>query len=73
MIIDKELEAFINNIIDSYGITENRQELFSICYYAGLEAKINPQVNEYWAYVRTIVTNTLRPIVKEALGIKAGE
>lgn len=73
MKMDKELEDFINKIFDSYGIVENREQLFSRCYYAGLEAKVNPQVEKYWPYVRATVINILDPIIKKALGIKTGE
>ncbi len=73
MIMDKELENFINGILDSYGIVENREQIFNWCYYLGLESKVNPQVKDYWPYVRAIVNNTIKPIVKESLGIKTEE
>jgi len=67
MIINKEVADFINNILDCYGINESRTQIFNTCYVAALDAKVNPRVDDYWSYVRTIVVNTVKPLVESAL------
>ena len=69
MIMDKALEKIINEVLDNYGITDNREQIFNQCYFVGLEAKVNPKVLDYLAYAKGTTINIANETVQSLLGL----